>query len=447
MTKDNDAEDYSGGGMVWLLEKLAAVNRSFGLLLLAFLVPVATSGCTRTRYRTAADRDAYCIVQEKSQFLTEDLPDNFTVRPDQRSRFYDPTNPDCPQLPVPRPVLRGYDLPMLASDAAQLPAMPAQELSVPGAEDARSTDGMNNAAPENRVPAPPAEPIAPPAAGATSESSVQLSTTSPPPGSAWGRSKPAFSEASEGGNVIDGQQFAPTVNSESLAAQPNANTASSPVAQVTANMPLDGYSSRNSAVITAAFQPPTLSEPNSSQATDAAKPSATGDQAASTEPPSAEPPNKPAEAAASPPSALVNKVTIPAKAWEVLPQSCIDRMLEFQSLRDEYAQSFKGAKLDNSAAGKRPLTLANLMELANINSREYQARKEVLFRAALALTRQRYQYELNPIPFGNGTAANYRHLRNGGIEQNTLSVPTGVGVQRTLATGGQFLATFANRWC
>ncbi len=67
-----------------------------------------------------------------------------------------------------------------------------------------------------------------------------------------------------------------------------------------------------------------------------------------------------------------------------------------------------------------------------------------MFRAALALTRQRYQYELNPLQFGNGTSANYRHQRAGGIEQNSLVIPSGVGVQRTLATSGQFLATFAN---
>ncbi len=84
------------------------------------------------------------------------------------------------------------------------------------------------------------------------------------------------------------------------------------------------------------------------------------------------------------------------------------------------------------------------MELATINSREFQTRKELLFVTALALTRRRYQFELNPTPFGNGIGADYRHVRNNGIEQNQLLVPSGVAVQRTLATGGEFLARFAN---
>jgi hypothetical protein len=82
----------------------------------------------------------------------------------------------------------------------------------------------------------------------------------------------------------------------------------------------------------------------------------------------------------------VNKVTIPQQAWEVLPQSCLDRMFEFESLRAEYEQSFPMAKLQATVEPKQSLTLANLMELATINSRDYQSRKEVLYTAALLLS-------------------------------------------------------------
>jgi len=130
-------------------------------------------------------------------------------------------------------------------------------------------------------------------------------------------------------------------------------------------------------------------------------------------------------------------------------------MMEFNSIQEEYEFTFSKPYRSNSDENSdlpgtadsraiRRLTLANLMELTSINSREYQARKEVLFRTALALTRQRFQFELNPSQFGNGTAANYRHLRQGGVTNDRLAVPSGVGVEKTLATGGEFLARFAN---
>ncbi len=143
-------------------------------------------------------------------------------------------------------------------------------------------------------------------------------------------------------------------------------------------------------------------------------------------------------------NATPNRVTIPAQAWEVLPRSCLDRMMEFETLRTEYLQSFPDVKEEDLQGQHRLLNLANLMELATINSREYQSRKELLFRASLALTRQRYRYQLNPSPFGNGIASNYRHQRANGITENRLAVPSGIGVEQSLATGGEFLARFAN---
>ncbi len=295
------------------------------------ILAVLSLGCSRTKYRRAADRDTYRIVQEKATCLSESVPSEYSVKPDPRSRFNDPTNPDCPQLPVPRAVLNGYSLPKLASDRD----MEVEQRSL------LPTDDYGFA------------------------------------------------------NV---QQL-----EQGLASSAGASAS----------------------LIQASYQEDAVrlveQDSNPVQAKET-QDSGTGSRTAS----------------------AVNKVMIPAQAWDVLPRNCLDRMLEFETLREEYSKTFADSKMKSPDGSIRRLTLANLMELATINSRDYQARKEVLFRTALTLTRQRYQYDLNPTPFGNGTSANYRHLRQNGITENRLAVPSGVGVEKTLATGGEFLARFAN---
>lgn len=303
--------------------------RSLALFCLVLSWLALAIGCTRTKYRTAADRDTYRIVQEKSACLGERVSADYSVKPDPRSRFYDPTNPDCPQLPVPRTVLNDYSLPELATDATS------------SFQSGNATESNGN------------------------QQSAELQTV---PSSAY---------------------------PESRIVQASFQTESVMLLSDDKN-PISGAKG---------------AEPESDSRND---------------------------------SVSINKVPIPSQAWEVLPRSCLDRMLEFESLRQEFAQTYADSKPDVSMNQVRRLTLANLMELATINSRDYQARKEVLFRSALLLTRQRYQYELNPSPFNNGTDANYRHLRNNGVTENQLATPSGVGVEQTLATGGQFLARFAN---
>jgi hypothetical protein len=265
--------------------------------------------------------------------LGEQVPADYTVKPDPRSRFYDPTNPDCPQLPVPRSVLNQYAFPQLNSDSPQ---------SLPNA---------------------------------TSSSTSRTITDKV--------------EESQPATLVD--QVVHQASFQSEAVTPVGN---------------DRNPAGNSM---------------------------SGDSQDSTQ-------------SNSPP---INRVTIPAQAWNVLPTNCLERMLEFETLREEYAQTFADSGNERTGneqtrAQVRRMTLANLMELATINSRDYQTRKETLFRTALTLTRQRYQFELNPSPFGNGTAANYRHLRTNGVTENRLATPSGVGVEKTLATGGEFLARFAN---
>lgn len=316
----------------------------------------------------------------------------YQVTPDPRSRFYDPTNPDCPQLPVPRPVLNGYALPELVTagpSASKSPASSPQPQS--------KNDSVNPPVSVKPFGLHQALPTVPETQSLTQDPAVVgVSAALPLTG----------------------------LSGSDLVIQ-------SPIAAVT-------YDQQSPATVREAEQvdaPESARLPSSQpQENDADAKKAPSDQS-STQPARGSNPSK------STPTS--SKVTIPKPAWEVLPTNCLDRMLEFQSLQMEYANTF-GESKRSPAADVRRLTLANLMELATINSREYQTRKELLFTTALALTRRRYQFDLNPSPFGNGTAASFRHLRNNGTTQNQLATPSGVGVQKTLATGGEFLARFAN---
>lgn len=348
------------------------------------LIAIISIGCTRTRYRTAADRDSYQILQEKSAYVSTPMP-SYQVTPDPRSRFYDATNADCPQLPVPRPVLNGYTLPELVT----------------------AVQGPNTTPP--KIQQAESQSMTPSVSVASFESENSL------------------------------EQSLPTVPADvSL-------NGDSSVVNVSAAVPLHiAGTANNDVIIQSPFKGVSL-DPQSSATVQAAE------QINATEKESDVVDGKEEEKSAgqlpAPPertnTSTNGKVVIPKPAWEVLPKNCLDRMLEFQSLKTEYAQTF-GQTRQSPADEARRLTLANLMELATINSREYQTRKELLFTTALALTRRRYQFELNPSPFGNGAAANFQHLRTNGITQNQLAIPSGVGVQRTLASGGEFLARFAN---
>jgi Outer membrane efflux protein len=135
---------------------------------------------------------------------------------------------------------------------------------------------------------------------------------------------------------------------------------------------------------------------------------------------------------------------IPESAWKALPNECLLRMLEFESVRREYRDSFKTAAGAEPRDTSRRLTLDNIVALALLNSREYQSSKEVLYRAALALTLERYEYQLKFSPNGNGTIVDYAHTRTNDTTVNTLDVTSTFGLQKMLATGGNMLARFAN---
>ena len=75
------------------------------------------TGCTRDRYHRAADRDTLNILDEKTSARPWDLPPNYSINVDPRSRLFDDSDPNDPQLPDPGPNLYAYDVPQLRSDS------------------------------------------------------------------------------------------------------------------------------------------------------------------------------------------------------------------------------------------------------------------------------------------------------------------------------------------
>lgn len=304
-----------------------AENRAGAVLIRAlccWCLVVTAVGCSRTRYRLAADRDATAILQEKSACQPWQLPATFSVYPDPRSRFFDPTPADDPLLPVPAPQLYAYTLPEL----------------------------------------PPREP---------------------------GRF---------GGN-----------SAEALAAQAEdpTSTTSSPVRQV--------------AYQAAAAQPP---------------------------PPA---PSRDISAIDMEQLSLILGISmeelrilpIPQATWQSLPEGCLRRMLEFASVREEYRRSFEREPGDDLRDRSQRLSLEDIMELALINSREYQTRKERLYVAALALSLERFDYDLKFAASGNRATVDYLDQPADVGRQSALNIRPSAAANQLLATGGTFLASFANR--
>jgi len=81
-------------------------KNQLGTLALAAVVLVV-GGCSRAYHRRAADRQVYQILVQKGQDRRWNVP-RLNITPDPRSRFFDPTNPDCPPLPPDDPTAHQY---------------------------------------------------------------------------------------------------------------------------------------------------------------------------------------------------------------------------------------------------------------------------------------------------------------------------------------------------
>ncbi len=83
------------------------------------------------------------------------------------------------------------------------------------------------------------------------------------------------------------------------------------------------------------------------------------------------------------------------------------------------------------------------VEIALLNSREYQTQLETVYQAALSQTLNRFDFDVHW--FGTNTT-NYTHFGTGGTptETNTLTSNTNGGLTQNFLAGGQFLVELAN---
>lgn len=334
---------------------------SVSLVLCCFLPTLCA--CNRGFYRQSADQDTYSILHEKGRATTWRLLPSFSIEPDRRSRFYDPTPSTDPLLPIPAPRIHGYSLPPLAS-------APAKKLNLK----ADKNDSID--------------------AKAQSEQAQKQFESE-----ATKRLEPSDKNSPEG--------------VPSLPA------------------PGDGVLFRELSVRSSHVIPASVV---------VAAPEYQANLGAAQE---ASLPSPPPNDATSDESEL-RIAPIPPDAWDSLPPSCLRRMLEFASVREEYFRSYRREVTESQLDPAVRLTLENIIELALINSREFQTRKETLYRVALRLTLQRFAYQLKFFSRGNGSALNYAHNQSNGITVNSLGIPTGLGIEKSLYTAGDFAARFAN---
>ncbi len=160
---------------------------------------------------------------------------------------------------------------------------------------------------------------------------------------------------------------------------------------------------------------------------------------------------EPVEILVAPPSdseqqdANVKVTPLIVQAWEEIPPECLARTLEFDSARQEYFRSYNQPPAAELLDSSPRLTLDDVVALGLLNSREYQSQKELLYRVALRLTLERYEYLLKFSTTNNGLDVRYDHTRVGGETINKLSVPSRLQADKVLATGGMLLARFANQ--
>lgn len=456
--------------------------------LLIGLAMLSSSGCTRARYRTAADDESYGIIDEKAFATPWDVPRGFSINPDPRSRLYRPDNPDDPSLPLPSPVLYDYDLPNVSerdpnrfrgeidSGFEVIPVPPS---------------GQSPELPE------PFDPNQGPNSGygaAPQGASIGQRQRYPLRNFAMNREAMNREVAHQRKRSRDGSTYDPaqdpliaTVNNErgsyDLVAYKTyefgsgAGAVQTPVATLGGiRLGLEkaliqsehraqtngdpgagaaGFSEQSNAVTRGPmeFREPAL--PN--------RPERVSSRADHENLPPPKPMRNVSGVVTSAPAAIhasssrrqdstdadvvdagTTIVPIPKSTWDGLPVSCLRRMLEFESIRQEYELSFGTQPPPELRDDSPRLALEDIVEIGLLNSREFQSQKEALYRTALRLSLSRFDYDLKFASGNNGTGANYAHNRNGGVTVNTLGIPTDVTVDKALVTGGDLLARFAN---
>ena len=90
-----------------MAKRLRTVHLMRLLVALALMAGCAP-GCTRGRYYVQADREVSTLLAEKSCDPRWAVPANYTVRQDERSRFYDAYNQIFPPMPPDDPTSHRY---------------------------------------------------------------------------------------------------------------------------------------------------------------------------------------------------------------------------------------------------------------------------------------------------------------------------------------------------
>ena len=386
--------------MLSFFRTIQSTIASLSTLVLGLSLIVLPTGCNRSFYRRTADRDAYCVVTEKGAGPNWSVG-KFTINPDPQSRFHDPTCRTDPQLPIPAPQLYKYQLPLLSTADAK-----PRDLEV----------DLGNAAPEkNRELAPrgPNDPKLPvptepertnPNVGTPLELELRESTSA---------------SASEQLRLIDS-----VASPNNLETQTLAHVAGLPEV-ATVSWATSGQDESQPELIVPA-------EIDTDQSPDAAS---TAEYATEADWDAFEFQSE---------ESVLRIPPIPTEAWSTLPQSCLRRMLEFPEIRETYVRSFDQQVDESMLDPAARVTLENILELALINSRNYQRTKEQLYARALQLSFQRFDFELQFFPRGNGTSVNYDHTRVGGVEVNGLAVGSGVGISKSLYTAGELVSRVSN---
>ena len=354
-------------------------------MILGLSLVVAVLGCSRHHYRVRADKDAYGRILEKTVAAPWMPPRDFSVYPEQQSRLFYRSSVEDPCLPNPSPQLYEYELPELPPrDNRRFNPNQPQSAGSPELE-ALPTPDVDPSLPDDRAEEPPPHTLPVPEAAVRSDEV--------------------------------GTSFA-HLNLPVVRRLPSAK-----IERLDSDL-----EQQQSAFVAAQVQPPVSNQ--------ASTPDSTADDD-----------NDDAEQASDlidDASPRTEQVPLPASYWESIPADCLARMLEFETVRREYESTF-GAPPDPSLLDDSPrLTLEDIVELTLLNSRELQAQKEGLFRVALALSLERFDYQLKPSVGGNGSAANYTHARSGRVTADRLRIPTDFQIDKLLYTGGDFLGRFAN---
>jgi hypothetical protein len=365
------------------------------VLLLGCLLPV---GCNRRQYRLRADRDAYCLLTEKTLGTPWQVPNDFSVYPDPQSRLADPTDPDWPLLPPPGPTLYGGTVTDLVDgEGTESVDAPPQSL------EEQSAAPSGSPADEN-PPAAPTPPLLP---------NLRDQDAAPVPSSRRFDEPPSPGDVDQAASL---RRF-PSTRGE-LKDSEKAHVAA---------IQLVNYQQEISGEPPQEPLPPPEPRP-------ALAPQALAEPAGPAT----------ADDYQDEPASLVIQA-IPAEYWNVLPPSCLRHMLEFPSVREEFVKTFGDDAPMLEQSLEERASLREIVDLARLNSREYQTRKEQLYVSALDVSLERFDYQLRFTPRGNGTEIDYTHNRFNGETINTLGIGTTFGVERMLATGGNFLARFANQ--